>query len=223
MFPVIVSHTYKFIFMRTEKTGGSSLSEALKKVIGGNSLVPSMARPAWAKFSPIHHGALKRNIPDWFGFHPHATAKQARRVLGKKIFDNYFKFAVERNPWDRQISLYMHREWKKNNENPNFDNDMGSFFYRATEYCKLNNWSIYSIGETVAVDRVLRYENLNDELAVLHKDLKIESSIEMPTLRKYTDDRPHYSTYYSKKTQDLVAHWYRKEIDALGYEFETRT
>ena len=80
MLAVIVSHTYKFIFFRTEKTGSSSLFEALSQVMG-EGVTSNMARPAWAKYSPIHHGALKRKIPDWFGFHAHATAKQALSLI----------------------------------------------------------------------------------------------------------------------------------------------
>lgn len=207
--------------MRTEKTGGSSLSEALVDIVGEEALLSDLTRPAWAKYSPIHHGALRRNLPDVFGFHPHATARQARRVLGKDIFDNYYKFAVERNPWDRQVSLYMHREWKKKNKSPDFDKDMKSFFYRSTEYVKLNNWSIYGIGQDVVVDRVLRYENLTSELDSLRQALGIKKKIELPVRRKYTDDRPHYSTYYSDETRDMIARWYKKEIDALGFKFET--
>lgn len=219
---MIVSHAYKFVFMRTEKTGGSSLSEALKSVIGDDAILPDLERPAWAKYSPIHHGALKRKIPDLFGLHPHATAKQARRVLGPKIFDNYFKFAVDRNPWDRQVSLYMHREWKKNNAEPNFDKDIQSLFYRSTEYVKLNNWAMYSISDQVVVDKVLRYENLAQEAAELMQDLGIKGKLDLPVRRKYTEDRPHYSTYYSDQSRELVARWYKKEIDALGYKFETQ-
>ena len=219
---MIISHKHRFIYLRTEKTGSTSLSNALNAIVSDEDERASMSRPAWAKYSPIHHGALKRNFPQWFGLHTHATARQVRQVIGRKIFDSYFKFAVERNPWDRQVSLYFHREWKKKNKNTGFDRDMRSFVYRNTEYCKLNNWSIYAIGDEIVADRVLRYEDLDNEIASLSNDLGIDMKLDMPRMRSYAPDRPHYSTYYSDRTQDLVAKWYAKEIEALGYKFETK-
>jgi len=216
---VIVSHKYRFIFLRTEKTGGTSLTRALWPVLGDDDMRLESQRPAWARYSPIHHGALKRRLPELFGPHAHATAAQMRRVLGRKVFDSYFKFAVERNPWDRQVSLYNHRCWKTG-RSPNFDADMRSVWYRNTEYCRLNNWSIYAIGRTVVADRVLHYETLAQDIARLLDDLGIEEEVRMPHLRQYRPNRSHYSTYYSAETRDLVARWYAREIEAFGYGFE---
>lgn len=218
---MIVSHKYRFIFLRTEKTGGTSLTTALQSLPDENDLRAKMRRPPWAKFSPIHHGALKRHFPQWFGLHRHATASQVRDIVGRKIFDSYYKFAIERNPWDRQVSLYAHREWKKGKPADHFDRDMQSLIYRNTEYVRLNNWSIYAIGREIVADRVMRYERLAEEIGELVTTLGIPGPVDMPRLRSYTTDRPHYSTYYSDSTRDLVARWYAKEIEALGYEFET--
>ncbi len=217
---MIISHKYRFIFLRTGKTAGTSLTTALRETLGDDALHAGLQRPAWAKYSPIHHGALKRNLPDLFGLHPHATAWQVRRVLGPEIFDSYYKFAVERNPWERQVSLYFHREWKKGNAKPDFDRDMRSRLYRNTEYVRLNNWSIYAIGGRVVADRVLHYERLEDELAELSDALAFPAPLRLPKLRNYSGDRDHYSTYYSDQSRRLVAGWYEKEIETFGYRFE---
>lgn len=217
---MIVSHKYRFIFLRTEKTGGTSLTEALQEVLDADDLNAALTRPPWAKYSPIHHGALRRTFPQWFGLHRHATAKQVRAIVGPRAFDSYCKFAIERNPWDRQMSLYFHREWKKGKQGVNFDRDMRSVIYRNTEYVRLNNWSIYTIGNEIVADRILRYETLAQDVARLLAHLDIESKIEMPRRRSYSSDRQHYSTYYSDWTRNLVERWYGREIEALGYRFE---
>lgn len=217
---MLISHKYKFIFLRTEKTAGSSLSEALSKALGDDVIEADMTRPAWAKYSPIHHGALKRNFPKFFGLHAHATAKQARSVLGPEIFDTYYKFAVERNPWDRQVSLYVHRKWKHNKPADNFDKDISSFFYRNAEYVRLKNWSIYAIGDKVAVDKIVKYENLNEELGAVFEHLGLPEPIELPKLRQYKASRPHYSTFYTDTSREIVRKWYSREIDACEYVFE---
>ncbi|MEM9810992.1 MAG: sulfotransferase family 2 domain-containing protein [Pseudomonadota bacterium] len=216
---MIVNHTYKFIFLRTEKTAGSSLSQALQRLGQEGDLAANMRRPPWSKFSPIHHGALKRKIPDLFGLHVHATAAQARRVLGPRIFDSYFKFAVERNPWDRQISLYMHRCWKTG-RTPNFDKDILSLSYRATEHVRLNNFPIYTISGQVVADMMLRYETFEEDLEKLWETIGITPLALAQKRSEYREDRPHYSTFYTRESQSLVARWYTKDIAALGYTFE---
>ncbi|MEM9145605.1 MAG: sulfotransferase family 2 domain-containing protein [Pseudomonadota bacterium] len=217
---MIVSHAHRFIFLRTEKTGGTSLAQALDPVLGEGDLTPRKGRPAWARYSPIHHGALMRQIPDVFGLHPHATAAQVRRVIGAKTFDSYFKFAVERNPWDRQVSLYTHRAWKKGKGPEDFDRDMRSRLYRNTEYCRLNNWANYAIGETLVADRVLDYARLDTALPALLSELGLPP-VSLPRARAYNPDRPHYATYYTEATHALIARWYRREIKAFDYHFET--
>jgi hypothetical protein len=218
---MIVSHKYRFIFLRTEKTASTSLTKVLQAVLDENDLHANMRPPSWAKFSPIHHGALKRYAPQLFGLHTHASASQVRSVLGRKVFDSYYKFAVERNPWDRQISLYAHRKWKRGEPVDYFDRDMKSLVYRNTSYVRMNNWSIYAIGRDIVADRVIRYERLDEEIGELIATLGLPDLGDMPRLRSYVKDRPHYSTYYSDATRDLVGKWYAREIDALGYKFES--
>ncbi len=220
---MIVSHKYRFIFLRTEKTGGTSLTSALQNILVDGDLQARLKRPSWAKYSPIHHGALKRDFPQFFGLHPHATARQVRNVIGPKIFDSYFKFAIERNPWDRQVSLYFHREWKRKNLSPNFDRDMRSIIYRNSEYVRLKNWPIYTISDKIVADQILRYEELDEEIPILFSRLGINLRQELPRLRQYSQGRSHYSTYYSRSTKNLVERWYRNEINELGYIFEEIT
>lgn len=217
---MIVSHKYRFIFLRTEKTASTSMMKALREFLDENDVQASMSRPSWAKFSPVHHGALRRYLPQWFGLHTHATAGQVRDVLGAKIFDSYYKFAVERNPWDRQLSLYSHRKWKKGEPADHFDRDMRSFVYRNTSYVRLNNWSKYAIGRDIVADRVIRYERLAEEIDDLVATLGLPGPLDLPRLRSYQPGRSHYSTYYSDATRELVGRWYAKEIDALGFTFE---
>ena len=40
------------------------------------------------------------------GFYPHIPAGEIRRLIGEQIRGDYFKFTIERNPWDGQVSLY---------------------------------------------------------------------------------------------------------------------
>lgn len=221
---MIVSHAHRFIFLRTRGNGGMGLVAALKAACREGDTYPGQIRPEWSRRVPFRYGVLQRRMPDLFGLHPSATAAQARRVLGPKVFDNYFKFALERNPWERQVALYAEREWKKGRDHANFDRDMRSFVWRAQEGCRLDNWSVYAVGQEVVADMIVRYETLAEDVAEVARLLGLELDVGARLARPHAiaRRRPHYSLYYSDATRDLVARWYAREIETFGYRFEDR-
>lgn len=73
---MLVSHGYKLVFVHIQKTGGDTVSRLL------NDSIPD-----------IHHVNVK-----------HGFAVDAAKDLGQ--WNEYFKFAFVRNPWDRLVSWY---------------------------------------------------------------------------------------------------------------------
>lgn len=219
---IIISNQHKFIYLRTEKTGSTSLRSLLSDVVADEDVPPY--KGSLEKYIPLNrhmYGSFSRANPRLFGFHAHPYARHVREIVGAKTFESYFKFAVERNPWERQVSLYHHREFKRKNPNPNFDRDMKSAFYRFAHYSRLPNWNVYAIDGKVVADRVLRYENLASEVRDLLKELGLGDRAKLPRENtSYTGERAHYSTYYSDETRDMIGRWYQHEINALGYEFD---
>jgi hypothetical protein len=221
---MIVSHRHRFIYLRTEKTASTSLTDALKAVLGPEDKVYRSFTGKWVKMIGFNPGGLKRSFPGVFGLHFHAHAADVRRILGPDVFDSYYKFAVERNPWERQLSLYTHRIHRKGGKGKTveeFDQDMRNPLWRLMHYSRLRNWDIYSIGNEVVADKVLRYENLRDDLQSVFDHLGIDEAVQLPVLNaRHGGDRQHYSTYYSDATRDLVGRWYAREIAAFNYTFE---
>lgn len=220
---MIISHRHKFIYLRTEKTGSSSVEFALSQFCGPEDIVTS-GKGRWdsnlgiGRFVHIH-GELRRHFPRFAGYYHHIGARQVSALVGPEIWNTYFKFTTERNPWDRQVSQYFYRQ-RKCERKVEFEEYISSPLYRMFHYVKLNNWKVYTIADRIAVDEVVRYENLQDQIVDLCRRLNIASDIQLPA--KKTGIRPvrlHYREYYSPKTRDHVARWYAKEIDALGYRF----
>src|SRR5262245_37657492 len=149
---MIVSHRHRFIFLRTEKTAGSSIEYALARFCEPGDLVTGISRKVagelglsvpWSKHI-YYTGALRRQFPRYFGLHAHATVAQVKACLPKNIFASYFKFAVERNPWDRQVSGYFQRIQRYPWRTPDFNRDLSSRSYRALHYVRIRNWEVYS-------------------------------------------------------------------------------
>jgi hypothetical protein len=225
---MIISHAHKFIFVRTEKTAGSSVEQALADLCGPDDIITGVARhrdkcrrPGWTRWLPFRTGGLRRQFPEQFGFHTHATIEQVRRYCGPAVYRSYFKFAIERNPWDRQLSLYCQRKRRRDaGETVEFQRDMQSWVYRRLHYTRLDNWNVYTIRDRIAVDYVLRYEDLASGLNYVLRQIGIDAPLELPHKRsEWRESKGSYRDSYTAELRDLVGRWYRREIAAFGYEF----
>lgn len=223
---MIVSHQHRFIFLRTEKTAGSSLHQALAGFCGPGDVVTGNthgrnAGPGWIRF--VRHGAgtLRRQRPGTFGFHTHATLAQVRDAFGEEVVRSYFKFTIERNPWDRQVSLYCQRRGRRElSATESFRRDMESPLYRGLHYTRLDNWGIYTLNDRVAVDFVIRYEDLENGIREVLRAIGLAGSFTLPRKRsEWRVEKGSYREFYSDRVRDLVGRWYRREIEEFGYRF----
>ncbi len=141
-------------------------------------------------------------------------AAEARARIGDKVWQSYFKFAFDRNPWDRQVSFYHHR-YRNEKEPPSF----ATFMHEDTR-ARIDNFDIYSIDGDVAVDFIGRFETLGEDLKIALERVGLCLAAELP--RAKTNFRPatlQYRDYYDDDTRAMVARWYAREIELLDYEF----
>ena len=214
---MIVSHEHGFVFMKTRKTAGTSVEIALSRVCGpGDVITPiveddeALRRAAGGR-GPQHFEAppLERKAFN------HMPVSMVRRMLGRKRFESYFSFAIERNPWDAVVSLY---HWKYRSSEPgDFAEYVAS---EAVETFATKNQRIYRLDGRVAVDRVLRYESLAEELATVWSELGLPGSPDLPHAKAGSRPRgASYRSYYDDASRERVAELFAAPIAELGYEF----
>jgi hypothetical protein len=98
-------------------------------------------------------------------------ARIIRHRVSKEVWTNYTKFCVERNPWDRTLShYYMLKHYvlrERGDEAFSVDDYLDN-----GEFC--HNLPIYADSDgKILVDRVLRYENLANDLADMFGSLGV--------------------------------------------------
>lgn len=126
----------------------------------------------------------------------------------------YYKFCFFRNPWDQFVSMYQ------------YNHDRGRKYlginYRGSfeEYIKVAVLSPeYGIktqyGYYKGADKIYKYEELDTAWAEISNKFDLDTPL--PHLNKTI--HPHYSTYYTDDTRQLVADMCEDEIKLMGYEF----
>lgn len=230
---MIISHRYKFIFLKTEKTASTSLAHLFKSIVlEHDQLHPAnieVKRGLIREYGDLNaisfeegRGRLRRSLPRYFGLHGHAKAKDIRQFIGSRLFDDYVKITSERNPWDRQVSLFSHRSNSKQQLNlSDFDRCICSPVYDALHYNRLHNWDIYSVDDRIIADYVIRFEHLNSDLVRVLDAIGIDPErYELPHRRgQHRKGSNSYQDLYTDRSRELVGKWYAKEIEHFGYEF----
>lgn len=228
---MIISHKYKFIFIKTEKTAGTSIEIALSRYCGNNDIITPVSRedesirkklgcrPPQNCFAPLSSYNLK-NIRDLIfkrkrklKYYNHLHAKNIKNMIGDDIWNSYFKFCFERNPWDKVISHYY---WcYKNEPRPSITEFITS---KKVRNLKQNGYGAYTINGEVAVDRICRFENIKDELEQVRIHLGIPEPINLPNAKtKYRKDKRSYKEILSDTDKNLISEIFNEEIKLLGY------
>ena len=235
---MIISHEHKFIFIKTSKTAGTSIEIALSKYCGDKDVITKNApedeiiRRSLGGRSPQNHFLpfARYSGNDWLKFllkgkrlqlRSHFPASFIKNFTGTDIWNDYYKFCFERNPWDRVVSYYYHllqdRKYKKI-----LDTDISKYISAGyPQHLRSRGYYIYTIDGEVAVDRVCLYENLEAELEyVCNHILGLPEPLELPRAKgQYRQDRRHYREVLGPADRDRIAELFAAEIERFGYMF----
>ena len=231
---MILSHAHRFIYIKTYKTGSTSVETALSAICGPDDVVTEASeqlrghRQRPAQNYRLNHPAVPKR-PLWktllgrperhyhpsVGYYEHMPAWRVRTYVGEDIWRSYYKFTFERNPWDRQVSWYRYKTKSKAAERkPSFE-----AFNRDRKRAFVENWDLYTVDDSLIVDFVGRYESLEDDFARVLAAIGLAGRVELPVTNVSPGKTGSYRDHYTPETRDLVARWYAPEIRHFGYTF----
>lgn len=219
---MLISYTHKFIFFHVPKVAGLSIRSALADYTQEPPKF-RIKRPA----KTLRNGKLNPLYQMWASFLLHANARTARKELPKEVFENFYKFAFVRNPWDWQVSMYHFI--LKEPEFPNHDliKSLGGFeaflsWLIRTENpypknaTKFQKNVVTEVEGNLMVDFVGHYENLATDFQRVCQRLNIDAELPHLNRSKHRD----YRTYYNERTRQMVAEYFQEDIALFGYTFE---
>jgi len=228
---VIISHKYRFIFIKTAKTAGTSLEVYLSRHCGDDDIVtpiyphvdPHKARNYTGRWNPARellnshgHGILA-TVRQWIKgerFYNHIPARVARTRMKEDVWNSYYKFCIERNPWDKTLSHY-HMLRKRSGGKLSFEEYLGK-----GNFCV--NYPLYTdLGGGMLMDKIARYESLDEELEQIFKILGIpfKGALRVRAKSDTRKDRRPYQEVYTREQRETVDEAFSEEIAMHGYEY----
>ncbi len=218
---MIVSHKHRFIFVHLGRTAGRSLTAAIAPYCGPDDIV-----------TPAGYGTGKNHA----GFDRHFTAQEIRAKVGREIFDSYFKFTIERNPWEKIVSRYwayagVHdkslykripewvtgrplsfKEW--------FElRILQARFLTFGHYRFPRHYDAYFEDGRLLVDFIGRYENLTEHLAVVSERIGIPIVLEEARGSNRHRERVPYTELFDDRMNRIVEKAFARDLVFLGYRF----
>jgi len=197
----MISHEYKCIFIHIQRTGGTSIEKAIQ----GED-----------QFDKLHRTK-------------HILASTAKEIY-KDYWDDYFKFSIVRNPWDRMVSFasmgwldtrivdgkvnvdsFLSYITNNKYEVPVFSESVSRLhtydnYIENSVYCNILNEDLDFIG---------RFENLHEDFATICE--KIGCKNELPSDHKNVSE--NYKGFYNEHSKQVVQNIYKEDLKRFNYTF----
>lgn len=201
---MIISHTYKYLFVELPHTGSTAVSKELRELYDGSKILRKHAR--YSEFLRI------------------ATPEERE----------YFVFSSVRNPLDVAVSLYFRyktdHHGRYSAERPTVtksdiawfrwiqrtDADFPTYFKRA--YRRPIPYDNFSREAHRQFDFVMRFENLSDDFANVLEMLGIEPKRPLPVANRTTQRTTDFASYFPPELIPRARWVFGPFMEAWGYE-----
>ena len=238
---MIISKKHRFIFIKSIKTASTSVEIFLSRFAGVEDIITYLPPPDEAMRQKIgargpqncFNSPIKRIGNRFLGqsrhdsryqFHHNMNASQLRRLL-RIEWNSYLKFTIVRNPFDRAISKFFndHKNEairRQQEVRPHLNSKINDYICALPD-TDLTNWHLYTHEDKVIVDEVVRYENLEQDLARVLGNLGLSEPVELPHAKgAWRLDRSHYSQVLNSDARIRIESAAFQEIAAFGYSWK---
>jgi len=237
---MIISHKHKFIFIKTRKTAGTSIEKALLSVCGPDDVITldhlhqgeddvfkDDARNYTGKWVPLRELIASRTLldtmrigRDWVQrpkFYNHMTACSVKNRIDSNIWNSYYKFCFERNPWDKCISFY-YWQGRGGRNLGSFKNYLLNSKDRGTLDQSLpKDWRRYTYNNKLIVDDVYDFSDLSGGLGNALKKSKFSEDGSELVLPKLKGNLRKKDFIYDNEMDQFIQDSFSEEINLFSY------
>lgn len=202
----MISSSKKIIFLHIPKTGGVSVQTALKKYSNHSD------ENLYNKYFHGHHISFLDLKGRMYSDNQH------------KIFNEYNKICVVRNPWDWHVSWYHYlKQTPPGSSGYVYEHHLcnsKSFNDYIKWLCGVNKTSkgkpelnmldwIIDENEVMIANNIIKFETFNEDL--------LQYGLTIPHINK--SKHKDFRIYYDDETIELVRNKHKRDIEIFKYEF----
>lgn len=211
---MLLSLEKNFIFIHIPKTAGTSVTRAL----GPWCLKPR--RTQWRRL--LSHLPVRETPPNAF-LRQHDKASWVKHKLPAEIYDNAYKFAVVRNPFELAVSTYYFRRDHLSDRRRirarvlDFKTFL-RYLERKNRLVRVDQTSWISDRHgNLIIDEILRFETLAEQFNALAERLGLPGEVKLPRINV---NAPYdYRAVYDDEAESIVRRLYSRDLERFGYEF----
>lgn len=205
---MIVSFKYNYIYFRPKKTGSSSIAAILQASLDEGDIRRSQALPADIRPD-------RRSV--------HMKAADIRNSMPEAFWNRCFKFASERHPYEKAVSLAFFRlgkQQQKRQKTPERSlQRFPALLARVVAGGEYRGFDYYAIDGKPVVNEFIRHETLEKDLRWVAARLGIPVPVELPRNKSTfrLDPRPARDILTEEQRHTIYQNC-RQEFELLGYE-----
>ena len=216
---LVISKKNKLIFFHLPKNGGTSVSDLL--------LRNENYYYSWVILSKILKKFTKKDnfFFDSFQnkihlFRSHETVKSIEEKISPKIFNNYFKFAIVRNPYSRFVSRYNYTKLISKIPHLQFSEFVKKHVERVRGTSGMITDKQYQFllckNGKIGVNKIFKLENINNDINEITNRTNINPE---KFYKMNTSTHDNYKEYYDAETKKIVEQFCKEDLNFFNYEF----
>jgi hypothetical protein len=209
----MISHGHKFVFVHIYKTAGTSIRSALSDAADRLTLKQRVVNKL-CRF--LHREEIFKLPPQLW---KHAGALEYRSFL-KEDWSQYFKFAVVRNPFDWQVSIYEYIRQTPSHHLHRFCNTVSFLAYlqsQVSEAMRPQTYFLYDENGLCYVDMIIRFESLIEDFP------KVLSQIGLGNKCLHhlnSSSKKQLSFYFCDEAVSIIKLRFKNDFSTFGYSLD---
>ncbi len=217
---MLLSNSKKFAFIHVYKVAGTSVKNALREYdcLHHQFLSKLITKITKFKVYPDNYIGKLRQLNDLYT--GHGKLHDLERYLPKELYQQYFKFALVRNPWSWQVSFFEYTRRQKTH----FQHDLMNQFLSFEDYLqwrlegefRLQTDFILNNKGEFDLNYLGRLETIDKDWAEICQKIGITKNL----TKLNSSNKKDYRSYYTDATAALVEEAYRQDIENFGYDFD---
>lgn len=202
---MFISHSKKFVILRNRKCASTSLVNLVEE------------------YCEVHWKNCEETIGKPYSEIRHYTASQTKELFKTQgwSLSDYLIIQTIRNPWDRVVSAFHYeRDVVKNIKIKDFTFEEyleSKVFKNFVKNNRFENVALDQSSQELIPTKIIKVENIDEELKSFSINVLKSDFDELE--KKNTTKRKKYQEYYDENSKELIAEYFKMDIEYGGYDF----